>query len=246
MGCYCCKISRNRLKFFNDFELSLKFHLVDSIHLFESVLKQIGRGCKQIDKKNLITLWSNSQLPFKEHQRFYSNFVTDKSDSIYKSQQLLNLVIIYSALPLKSKGKLLWINYTTNNSEIISIKTVKEIIIDILRIVLEIVPKCVKDLNGKNKRLRSVIQKLAIAKPFIQKKFINEFFVSEDNICEKEFLEIFEVELGKFLVFPKKLREFALEFEEKLENDEQEGKIKAGFNFSGKKEGILEEMILQD
>lgn len=246
MGCFCCKISENRLKVFHDFELSLKFQLVDSIHLFESVLKQIGRGCKQIEKKNLMSLWSNSQLPFKENQKFYSNFVTDKSDSIYKSQQILNLVIIYSALPLKSKGKLLWINYTGNNSEIISIKTVKEIIIDFLRIVLDIVPNCVKNLNEKNKSLRSPIQKLAIAKPFIQKKLVNEFFAGKESIGEKEFLEIFERDLGRFLVFPKKLREYALEFEEKLENDGKEGKLKGGFGIFGKGEGVGEEMILQD
>jgi hypothetical protein len=218
MGCVCLVSRQNGLEIFENFEGTLKIHSTDASFLFESLLKAAGRGQTLIKKETAELIWLKKGLKISKNLKFYSYFLSKQSESTYNSRLLSNLIILFGNVPINLKAILFWMNYTSVDSKCIDSSTLKEMIEDILFIVLEVVPRNIETLKENQRFVRNCIQKFSLVKPFLIDWFLKKILPLQKEIRENDFIQLFQDSKIALLANSNNMRKFALEFEENLEN----------------------------
>jgi hypothetical protein len=218
MGCVCLVSRQNGLEIFENFEGTLKIHSTDASFLFESLLKAAGRGQTLIKKETAELIWLKKGLKISKNLKFYSYFLSKQSESTYNSRLLSNLIILFGNVPINLKAILFWMNYTSVDSKSIDSSTLKEMIEDILFIVLEVVPRNIETLKENQRFVRNCIQKFSLVKPFLIDWFLKKILPLQKEIRENDFIQLFQDSKIALLANSNNMRKFALEFEENLEN----------------------------
>lgn len=157
---------------------------------------------------------------------FYAQFIINKlavrQSLILNSRRICTLSIILGRGEESEKLRLLFKNYDLDANKNLDKKEILLLIDDVLWVFLKAVPQYTKSLELENNFLADGVAKMERAHEHIKSELFSRFLDRETSVTIESYMKRFNKNDLKIILYPNRIRHFALEIMDKIMREEKE------------------------